>query len=116
MKLHDISMRTLDDVLQNDVKDLNSIDLLKIDIEGSECIALYQGGRTMFKKYKPTLVMTEALVGAMRGCDVQSYIDSFVEQGYKISREDFPPSKPNSDYYMRLIKKPKKKKKTLIHK
>lgn len=70
----------LDDILA----DIDRIDLVKIDIEGSEPLAL-QGARSILEKFKPIVICevnAEALA-AVTGFSPQHFVELFYEIGYE---------------------------------
>tara|TARA_X000000368_G_scaffold307463_1_gene245507 strand:+ start:51 stop:740 length:690 start_codon:yes stop_codon:yes gene_type:complete len=85
-----VHVTTIDQVV-NDLK-LNSVDFIKIDIEGFELNAL-KGGKDVLKKFKPTLCLEidDKLLKRNddKAIDIYNYLKKFGYKSYKIINKDF---------------------------
>ena len=85
---YNVTLRPIDDLLED--QEINSIDLIKMDIEGSEYRALCGASRTL-TKYRPTLLI-ELNDVALHGCksstrDVKLLLCTNGYRGWRIGRK-----------------------------
>lgn len=62
-----VALRRLDDVLADPSLRVTSVDVVKMDVEGSECTAM-AGGQSLFEKWRPKLVQVELKQRRVRTC------------------------------------------------
>jgi FkbM family methyltransferase len=84
---HVVSLRTIDELLEE--QGIHGVDLIKMDIEGSEFNAL-QGAKMTLQKYQPAILI-ELNDTALRQCgsssrDVVQLLHEMNYQGWKINR------------------------------
>lgn len=76
------SVHRLDDMrLKHD-----TVDFVKIDVEGFEC-QVFNGGRQFLEKYRPHHLHTEVW-GKMQGCEPADYLNMFAKKGYHIASDE----------------------------
>jgi len=74
----------LDDVLSQ--SGLQSIDFVKIDVEGFEC-QVFEGGKQLLSKFRPKVIQTEVW-HEMVGCNPQDYLSMFTSAEYKLFKSE----------------------------
>jgi len=67
-----VPLTTLDALLASEhLRGLSSVDVVKLDVEGAECVVL-AGGRTLFTRYRPILILTEGKLASTRRCAAET--------------------------------------------
>lgn len=78
-----IDIRKLDDVLIE--QHVDSIDFVKMDVEGFECQVM-AGGQSLLTKYRPKLIQSEVW-HTMQGCLPQDYLAGFANASYTVAKD-----------------------------
>lgn len=78
-----IDFHRLDDVLAQ--QHVDSIDFVKMDVEGFECQVM-AGGQSLLTKFRPKLIQSEVW-HTMQGCLPQDYLAGFAKASYKVAKD-----------------------------
>jgi len=78
-----VEIRRLDDILEQ--QKVESINFVKMDVEGFECNVM-AGGQSLLTKFRPKMIQTEVWP-KMQGCLPHDYLASFAKASYTVAQD-----------------------------
>lgn len=78
-----MDIHRLDDVLTE--QQIDSIDFVKMDVEGFECQVM-DGGQSLLTKFRPRLIQSEVWHD-MQGCLPEDYLSGFAKASYSVTKD-----------------------------